>query len=110
MEELILYVPNLEKQFKRRKELQHNITQLSTVNYIKEGRKLYLSSVAFGTLEFQSVLLDFEHNKMTFKRKDNLPGNINEELYELLIFHQLDFQPLQQSFIMHRPQQTAVEK
>lgn len=104
MEELILYVPNLEKQFNRRKELQ-----LSTVNYIKEERKLYFSSVAFGTLEFQGVLLDFEHNKITFKREGNVHGDINEELYKLLISYQLDFQPLQQSFIMHRPQQTKVE-
>lgn len=76
------------------------------VNYIKEERKLYLNSVVFGTLEFQTVLLDFEHNKVTFKREKNL----TEELYDLLTSYQLDFQPLQQSFIMHRPQQTKVEK
>ena len=118
LEELVLYVPNLERQFNRRKELQHNITQLASstskptnqVFYIKEERRLYLSSVTFGTLKFQTVLLDFEHNKVTFKRKENFPGNINEELYELLTFYQLDFQPLQQSFIMHRPQKTTVGK
>lgn len=118
MEELILYVPNLEKQFNRRKELRENIMQLSSsnsntmnhVNNIKEERKLYLGSVALGTLEFQSVLLDFEHNKMTFKREGTLPGNINKELYELLNTYQLDFQPLQQSFIMHRPQRTTIKK
>jgi len=118
LEELVLYVPDLEKQFNRRKEWQHNMTQLSSsisnstshVNYIKEERKLYLRSVAFGTLEFQIILLDFEHNKVTFKRKENQPGNINEELYNLLTSYQLDFQPLQQSFIMYRPQKTIVEK
>lgn len=100
MEELVLYVPNLEQHFNRRKELQ-----LSTMNYIKEERKLYLSPVVVGALEFQSVLLDFEHNKVTFKREKNVP----EELYDLLTSYQLDFQPLHQSFIMHRPQQTKVE-
>lgn len=118
LEELVLYVPNLERQFNRRKELQHNITQLASstskttshVNYIKEERKLYLSSVTLGALEFQTVLLDFEHNKVTFKRKEHFPGNINEELYELLTFYQLNFQPLQQTFIMHRPQKTTVGK
>jgi len=75
-------------------------------NHIKEERKLYLGPVAFGTIEFQSVLLDFEHNKVTFKREKKVP----EELYNLLTSYQLDFQPLHQSFIMHRPQQTTVEK
>lgn len=111
MEELILYVPNLEKQFYNRKELQYSITQLpslvsntkSNVEYIKEERKLYLSSVAFGMLEFQIVLLDFEQDKITFKRGRDLPGDINDGLYELFTSLKLDFQPIEMSFLMNRP-------
>ncbi|WP_342508516.1 hypothetical protein [Sporosarcina sp. FSL K6-2383] len=111
MEKLVLYVPNLEKQFNERKGLQQasfisNTT--SHVNYIKEERKLYMSSAVFGTLEFQIVLLDFEENKIIFKRKKDLPRGINEELYELLTSCQLEFQPVQLSFVMHRPQQTKI--
>ncbi|WP_318618193.1 hypothetical protein [Sporosarcina sp. YIM B06819] len=111
MEELILYVPNLEQQFYKRKELQYNITQLpssvtgsmSHVNYVKEERKLYFNAVTFGTLEFQVMLLDFEQNKITFKGKKDPSGNINERLYELLTSLKLDFQPIQMSFMMNRP-------
>ncbi|WP_203248479.1 hypothetical protein [Sporosarcina beigongshangi] len=111
MEKLILYVPNLEKQFNERKELQQasfisNTT--SHVNYIKEERKLYMNTAVFGTLEFQVVLLDFEQNKMIFKRKKELPRDIQDELYELLTSYQLEFQPVHLSFIMHRPERTKI--
>lgn len=107
MEELILYVPNLENQFFKKKELQHNIAQLSSsvsnTNYIKEERKLYLSSVICGTLAFQIVLLDFEQNRITFKRNKDSPGDLTDGLYELLTSLNLDFQPIQLSFVMNRP-------
>lgn len=107
LEELTLYVPNLKQQFDKREELQHNITLLSSsvlnTNYIKEERKLYLSSVQFGTLAFQIVLLDFEQNRVTFKRKKDLPGDLYEGLSELLTSLKLDFKPIQLSFVMHRP-------
>lgn len=111
MEELTLYVPNLEEQIKKRKDLQQSISQLSSevsditsqVNYIKEERKLYLSSVIFGAIAFQNVLLDFEQNRVTFKRQKDLQGNLHNGLYELLTSLELDFQPIQLSFVMNRP-------
>ncbi|MFJ7934337.1 hypothetical protein [Sporosarcina sp. NPDC096371] len=111
MEELTLYVPGLEAHFYKGKELQYNITQLSSsvpnsssnVTYIKEGRKLYLSSVAFGTLEFQAMLFDFERNRITFKRKKELSKDIHDGIYEILTALKLDFQPIQQLFVTSRP-------
>ena len=110
LEELVLYVPGLETQFYKRKKLRYRITQLSrsisntanNISYIKEERKLYLSSVAVGTMEFQSVLFDFEHNKITFKGREGSPGDIHHELYELLTSIKLEFQPIQMAFRIER--------
>ena len=85
MEKLVLYVPDLESQFYHKKEFQESITPLSctispTINHIiyeSVGRKLYFRSVAFGTMEFQFVLLDFRHNKIVFIRNRDSPGDVN---------------------------------
>ncbi len=118
LEELILYIPGLESQFYKKKELQETITKLSqsvsnaasTVNYIVEERKLYLSSVEFGKMEFQFILFDFVHNKITFKRQMDTPGDINRGLFELFSSLQLDFQPNKMSFIMERPAKQNYDK
>lgn len=110
MEEYVLYVQGLESLLYEKKEQLDNIVQLThetskpsrNAIYLREERKLYLRSVAFGTMEFQFVLLDFEYSRITFKRAKNSPGDANHQISKLLSTLQLDFQPNKMSFVMER--------
>ena len=111
MEKIVLYVPNLESQFYHKKEFQESITPLSCtispiINHIiyeSVERKLYFRSVAFGTMKFQFVLLDFRHNKIVFMRKRNSSGDVNCAVYEWVSSLQFHFEPRKMSFVMERP-------
>jgi len=111
LEKIVLYVPDLESQFHHKKEFQASITPLSCtispiINHIiyeSVERKLYFRSVAFGTMEFQFVLLDFRRNKIVFMRKRNSPGDVNCGIYEWLSSLQFRFEPRKMSFVMERP-------
>ncbi|NYF23522.1 hypothetical protein HDC33_000347 [Sporosarcina sp. JAI121] len=112
MEKLVLYIPDLEFQFYRKKGFQESITQLScgvsnttsSVIYASDERKLYFRSVAFGTMKFHLVLLDFKYNTMTFLSRTDVPGDINQGVHELLSSLQFNFQPQKMSFVMERPE------
>ena len=111
MEKLVLYVPNLESQFYHKEEFLKSITPLSCtispiINHIiyeSVERKLYFRSVAFGSMEFQSVLLDFRNNKIVFMRRRDSPRHVNRDVYEWLSSQQFHFEPRKMSFVMERP-------
>lgn len=110
MEEYVVYIPNLEPLFYETKELYENVAQLanqtsnlsSNLIYLKEERKLYLRSVAFGTLEFQFVLLDFENDQILFKCSSESIGDKNRLIYEFLTTLRWDFHPEKMSYVMER--------
>lgn len=112
METLVLFVPNLESQFYRKKEFQESITPLSctissSINHIiyeSVERKLYFRSVACGAMEFQLVMLDFRQNKIVFVRKRDPSRDVNEWLSSLRI----NFEPRKMSFVMERPKRNYV--
>jgi hypothetical protein len=112
LEKFVLFIPDLESQLYNKKEFRESITQLSCTVltipshtiYESVGRKLYLRSVAFGTIEFQLVLLDFKCNKITFIRKMNSPGNVNRAVYEWLSSLGFNFEPKKMSFVLERPE------
>ncbi len=112
MEKLVLFIPDLEFHFYRKKEFQESIAQLaykfsntsSHVIYVPEERKLYLRSVSFGMMKFQLVLLDFRYNKITFVRKMDSQGDANRGVHELLSSWRFNFQPEKMSFVMERPE------
>ncbi|MBE1555676.1 hypothetical protein [Sporosarcina limicola] len=112
MEEFVLYIPKLEEQFHKKKGFQEKITEVScqvtkqrsNAIYVLEENKLYLSTVSFGAMQFQFVALDFDDNKITFKKKRDSSGDVHRGLYELLSSLQIDFAPENMSFLMERPQ------
>lgn len=116
MEKIVLYVPDLESQFHHNKEFQESITPLSCtispiINHIiyeSAERKLYFRSVAFGTMEFQFVLLDFRRNNIVFVRKRNSIGDVNCGVYEWLSSLKFQFEPRKMSFVMERPNDNYV--
>lgn len=111
MEYFVLYIPELESQFKNKEEFKWHIMRLlcAEVNpsrkvlYKSEEQKLYLTSVSFGTMKFQSVSIDFTSNTIAFKKKTNDPDNVNLGLYNLLSSLQVEFFPKQMSYVMERP-------
>lgn len=116
MEKIVLYVPNLESQFYKKKEFRESITPLSctiwpNINHIiyeTVERKLYFRSVAFGMMEFQYVLLDFRRNNIMFMRKRNSSGDANIGVGEWLSSLQFHFEPRKMSFVMERPKRNYV--
>ena len=112
MEKLVLFIPDLESQYYNKKEFRESITHTPctflTTNshtiYESVGRKLYFRSVAFGTMEFQLVLLDFKYSKITFIRNVDSPGNVNRVVYEWLSSLQFNFEPKKMSFVLERPE------
>ena len=118
MEKLVLFIPDLESHFYRKKEFQESITQLadkfshasSHTVYVPEERKLYLRSVSFGMMRCQLVLLDFRYNKITFVREKNSLGDANHGVHELLSSLRFNFQPEKMSFIMERPEKKNYSK
>ena len=77
---------------------------------MSKERKLYFRSVSFGTMEFQLLLLDFRHNKVTFVRNIDSPGDVNRVIHDLLSSLQFNFQPEKMSFLMERPDKKNYNK
>jgi hypothetical protein len=118
LEKLVLFIPDLESNFYKKKEFQENITQLSYklsnttshVSYVSEERKLYFRSVSFGMMEFQLMLLDFRYNKITFVKMTDSRGDTNLGVHELLSSLQFNFQPEKMTFVMERPEKKNYTK
>jgi hypothetical protein len=111
MEYFVLYIPELEKQFKSKEEFKRHIMCLLSaevnpsrkVIYKSEEQKLYLTSVSFGMMKFQSVSIDFTHNTIAFKKMMDDPVDMNLGLYNLLSTLQVEFFPKRMSYVMERP-------
>lgn len=112
MEKLVLFIPDLESQFYKKKEFLESITPslctISTparhINYESVERKLYLRSVTLKMMEFQLVLLDFKRSKITFIRKKDSPGDLNRTISDWLSSLQFNFEPKKMWFVLESPE------
>lgn len=115
MEKIVLYIPELQRQFHTNKPFQLQVSQRSetygAVSNVLGGtkqRRLHLHSACFGEMPFHYVLFDFKNDSLTFKRKigNEDTARMLNEIFTLL---QIDFAIQSISYLIERPICKAVK-
>lgn len=109
MEEIVLYIPELQQQFYTNKPFQLQVSQrratygsIRTVFAGAEQRRLHLHSASFGEMPFHYVTFDFKNNSITFKREIGKQDTARM-LNEIFTFLQIDFTIQSMSYLIERP-------
>ncbi len=109
MEEIVFYIPGLQRQFYKNEEFQYQFKHITSKNeptskvvFVSKVDSLYLRSVSFASLNFQFITIDFKNNRLTFRWKRN-EDNTNRQLYEVFTSLRISFYIKSMSLIVERP-------